>query len=224
MTLQRRDIEEALPANLRSAATQQLTDLVNSISSDPFAAETIRDNFLSYAHVLKEGKFKTEDYLNAVAYVTYKSMNCSNQEAYARTFPQRMAILKAKNTSPKDISSYVAAYHKGVLVNKVMERAVIPIWLVNQDNYQRAINIQMDLAINAQSEMVRTTAANSVLTHLSKPKDTAPLINIDIKESTGMKEMREMMEQLAQQQLDSMKGGVSAKEIAGQRMFINGED
>ena len=63
-------VEKSLPPTLKSAATQQLVDQINNIASDPLVAEQIRENFLSYSTVLKEGRFKAEDYLNAVAELT----------------------------------------------------------------------------------------------------------------------------------------------------------
>ena len=112
-------VARALPGNLKSAATDQLADMINQISADPLIAEQIRENFLSYASVLKDGKFKVEDYLNAVAYCSYKLMGDSNQDAYFKTFPQRYANLVAAGRTPKEISAYVSAYAKGQLVNKI---------------------------------------------------------------------------------------------------------
>lgn len=215
-------VEQALPANLKSAATQTYVDQINNIVSDPLVAEQVRNNFLSYATVLKEGKFKTEDYLHAVTYVSFKLMNMSNQDAYFRTFPQRHAALVAKGTSAKDISAYVSAYHRGKLVNLIMEQCLVPTWVLNQDLYQKALNTQADLMLNAQSEMVRTTAANSILTQLAKPKEAGPLINLNVGESAGMMELKETLTKLAKQQQELIQSGVDTKTIAGQRI-IEGE-
>jgi hypothetical protein len=220
--LTKQEIAQALPANLKTAATQQLADLVNNIVADPLIAEQVQQNFISYAHVLKEGKYKSEDYVHAVAYVSFKHMGYSNQDAYFKTFPSRHQALVAKGTSSKDISSYVAAYHKGKLVNAILEQSLIPVWLLNQENYQKAINTQVDLMQNAQSEMVRTTAANSILTHLAKPKEVAGKISIDINESSGMNEMREALASMAKRQQELIELGVNTREIAGQRI-IQGE-
>jgi len=216
--LTKQEIAQALPANLKTAATQQLADLVNNIVADPLIAEQVQQNFISYAHVLKEGKYKSEDYVHAVAYVSFKHMGYSNQDAYFKTFPSRHQALVAKGTSSKDISSYVAAYHKGKLVNAILEQSLIPVWLLNQENYQKAINTQVDLMQNAQSEMVRTTAANSILTHLAKPKEVAGKISIDINESSGMNEMREALASMAKRQQELIELGVNTREIAGQRI------
>mgnify|MGYP003602239483 FL=1 len=210
-------VARALPGNLKSAATDQLADMINQISADPLIAEQIRENFLSYASVLKEGKFKVEDYLNAVAYCSYKLMGDSNQDAYFKTFPQRYANLVAAGRTPKEISAYVSAYAKGQLVNKIMEQSLVPSWVLNQHMYQAALNTQFKLMTNEDvSPKVRSDAADSLLTHLAKPKEAGPLINIDMGETSGMNELKDALARMAQQQQTLINAGVSTKEIAAQ--------
>lgn len=215
-------VQTALPASLKSAVTQSMVDMINNANSDPLIAEQIRNNYLSYAGVMKDGKFKTEDYLNAVMYVSFKLMGYSNQDAYFKTFPQRHAALLAKGTTSKDISAYVSAYNKGKLVNLIYEQTLVPTWVLNQELHQRALNVQADLMVNAQSEMVRSNAANSILTHLAKPKEAGPLINLDMRETSGMNELRDALAQMAQQQKELIAAGVPTKEIAAARI-IEGE-
>lgn len=223
MTLTVEQVEKALPANLKHAANQQLTDQINNIVADPLIAEQVRNNFISYTSVLREGKFKTVDYLHAVTYVSFKLMGLSNQDAYFRTFPQRHAALVARGTSSKDIAAYVSAYNRGKLVNLILEQTLVPTWVLNQDLYQKALNTQADLMMNAHSEMVRTTAANSILTHLTKPKEAGPLINLDMRESSGLNELKDMLRTLAERQREAIQGGgLTAKEIAEQKV-IEGE-
>lgn len=214
--LTKEQIEKAVPAHLKSNITQSLVDLVNNVSGDPEFAEQVRQNFISYTSVLKDGKFKTEDYLNAVTYVSYKVMGYSNQESYAKTFPQRYAALVAKQTSSKDIAAYVSAYNKGKLVNLILEQTLVPSWVLNQDLYQRAINVQAELMISSTSDKVRCEAANSLLTHLTKPKEVGPLLNIDMRESSGMNEMRELLAKMASTQQQLISSGVPTHVIASQ--------
>ena len=210
-------VARALPGNLKSAATDQLADMINQISADPLIAEQIRNNFLSYTSVLKDGKYKVEDYLNAVAYCSYKLMGDSNQDAYFKTFPQRYANLVAAGRTPKEISSYVAAYAKGQLVNKIMEQTLVPSWVLNQGMYQEALNTQFKLMHDENvSPKVRSDAAHSLLTHLGKPKEAGPLINIDMGEASGMNELKDALARMAQQQQTLINAGVSTKEIAAQ--------
>ena len=146
-------------------------------------------------------------------------MGLTNKDAYINTFPQRHQQLVARGASAKDISAYVAAYHKGKLVMAILDQAHIPMWLLNQDVYQKAINVQVDLMKNAQSELVRTQAANSILTHLAKPKDAVPQVAIQINQNTGMNELMDAMAALAEKQVNMIDRGVTAKELAAQRIF-----
>jgi hypothetical protein len=224
MTLTLHQVAHALPPNLKNNVTQQLVDNINNCVADPIMAEAIKDNFLSYTQVLNEGKFKTEDYLSAVMYVSFKLMGMTNQDAYARTFPARYRTLLNNGTSAKDISSYVSMYNKGRLVNLILEKSLIPTWVLNQHIYQKAINVQADLMSNANSEMVRMQAANSILTHLAKPKEVGPLINLDLREGSGLNELKATLTQLAQQQRDLIGQGVTTKSIADQGLVIDHVD
>lgn len=211
-------VKQALPGGMRSLATQEFTDKINNIATDPEVAQVVRENFVTYSKVLQEGKFKTEDYLNAVAYATYKMMGLSNGESYARTFPQRNADHLARGLDAKTISAYVSMYHKGKLVQSILEQAMIPFWLINQEARQKALNVQVDLMQNAMSEMVRTTAANSVLAHTDKPKDMAPLVAITVQDS-GFDALKGALRELAQAQLNQVAQGVPVKQLAEQKLM-----
>lgn len=219
MTLSIEDVARALPENLKGAATQELTDRINTASGDPVLDEAVRENFVTYSSVLRDGRFKTADYLNAVMYVSFKLMGHSNLEAYQRTFPKRYADLVNRNTSSKDISAYVSAYNKGKLVNMILEQSLVPVWVLNQHTYQEAINTQAHLMVHAQSEKVQCEAANSILTHLAKPKDAVPLIQLDVTNNNGIESLKDMLKQLATRQLEAIEMGVDTREIAAQPLI-----
>ena len=210
------ELKLSLPTHLKTIANQDLVDKLNQIASDPDVAENIRENFVSYTSVLKDGRFKTEDYLNAVAYVSYKVMGFTNLDSYKMTFPNRYRDLVARGASDKDISSFVSAYNKNKLVNLVLEQTMIPIHILNQDAVQKAINVQVELMMTASSEKVRAEAANSILTHLKAPEIKKIELDIGTKESSGMSELKGMLNQLAQQSLNLIQQGVTTKEIAHQ--------
>ena len=223
MTLTIADVSQAVPANLKSAVTQQFVDTINTVVADPDVAEQVRNNFITYASVLRDGKYKMGDYLNAVTYMSFKMMDMSNHDAWCMTFPQRYQTLVAAGKSKKDISSHVSMYAKGKLVAAVAEASFIPIWILNRDIQQKAINQLADKMMNAASEKVQVEAAGLLLTHLAKPKESGPLVNINMTESSGMNEMKEMLENLARQQQALIQGGATTKDIAGQRIFENAQ-
>lgn len=217
--LTREEIQSALPVHLKNAATDGLVEALNEIPVDPIYAENIRENFLSYSGVLKDGRYKIEDYLNAVAYCTFRFAGHNNQESYIRTFPQRYAELVAKNKSSKDISSFVSMYNKGKLVQKIMEQAMIPVWLMNQDIMQKAINKQVELMEGAKSEMVQMQAAKALMEILKKPEAKEVNVNLGAVEDKGVDALRDLMGQLANKQKEMIGGGMSTKEIAHQKLI-----
>lgn len=222
--LQIAQVQQALPSRLKGNVTQDLVDKLNNISKDQNHAEIIKENFVSYSGVLQDGRYKIEDYMNAVAYVSYKLMSYSNQDSYFRTFPDRHANLVARGVSAKDISSYVAAYNKNKLVNLILEQSLIPIWILNQDAVQRAINTQIEIMSDSTvSAVARTQAANSLLTHLAKPKEATQIqLNIGAEESNGLKDLKSAIVDLAAQQKKLIESGVTAKEIAAS-VIVDGE-
>lgn len=219
MTITEEQLKSALPSNLRTFASNELAQKIDQITTDPVFADNIKQNFITYTNVLQDGKYKTEDYLNAVAYVSFKLMGYSNQEAYFRTFPDRHANLVAQGKSNKDISAYVSAFHRGKLVNAIMEQSLIPSWVLNQDAYQKAINTQVRLMTEAKSERVQAMAADSILNHLAKPENQTPLINIDMRQGSGLDELKEAITSLAQKQKELIEGGISTKDIVEQKIY-----
>lgn len=213
-------VRSAVPPNMKGNVSQGFVDQINNLVNDPLVAEQIRHNFIGYAGVIREGKFKLEDYLNAVAYCSYKIMGYSNKESYEKTFPQRYQELVTRGVSQKDISAYVAAFNKNKLVNLILEQSLVPSWVLNQDIYQEAINTQAEIMRTATSDKVRSDAANSILTHLGKPKDGNFQLSVEVKEHPGLAEMKSLLGQLAAAQQDAItSGGMGVRDIAAQPLI-----
>ena len=182
--------------------------------------EQYRENFLTYTQVLQDGRYKLQDYMNAIKYVTHKLMGASNVEAYAKAMPDRYARLLSMGIPEKDVHAHVAGFTKGKLVNTILEQSIIPSWLLNQDMYQKALNTQADLMMNAKSEKVRSDAANSLLTHLKAPEVKKFQLDVGIKENGVMDALREAtMALVAQQRMALQAGVVNAAEVAKARII-----
>lgn len=213
-------VKEAVPKSLRSNVNQELVDTLNSLGDAPEEGKLIRDNFLSYSDILKSGSYKTQDYINAVIYVSYKVMGLTNIEAYYHTFPDRQLKLKAKGATTKEVSAYVAAFNRGELVQQMLNRAMIPSWLLNQDVFQEAVNTQLELMRTAKSERVRFMAADSLMSHLAKPEgtNTNPGVNININSYAGLDDLTSKIQELASLQKQAIDNGASTKDIAAQKL------
>lgn len=219
--------KQVLPAKLKKSINKELIDKVNQSLTDPVLAEMLRDNIIGYVHVMQDGKFKIEDYISAVKYVSYKLMGDTNVTAYTKTFPDRYQTLINKGMDGQAISKYVAAYNKNKLVNLIYEQTLIPTHILNADIYQKAINTQAELMVSARSEKVRSDAANSILNHLKAPEKKEIEINLGVKQGSALDELRATTQQLADQQRKILEsGGMTAQQVAHQPIVAmkKGED
>jgi hypothetical protein len=211
-------VQESLPAQHRQNITQDMVNQLNALSSDPEEARYIRDNFVTFSQVLQEGRYKVGDYVHAVMYVSHKIMGKTNIDAYKATFPDRHAKMVAAGKPAKDIASIVTAYNKGQLVTKIMERSMVPTWILNQDVFQSAINTQYELMMDTDvSDKVRSDAANSLLTHLKKPEIANKTeLKVEIGLNDGMAALERQLVEMSRKQLDLIEHdpNTSANDIA----------
>lgn len=213
----------ALPPSLKKSVNQELIDKINTTLNDPDMYETYRENMLSYTKVMQEGKFKVSSYIDAVKYVSHKLLGKTNIDAFTDTFPQKIQDWQTRGVASKDIASYVSAYNKSKLVNLIYEQTLVPFHVLNQDMYQKALNVQTDLMMNANSEKVRSDAANSILTHLKPPETKKLELDIKTSEDSSIQALRDStLELVAQQKKMIQAGMMNAQEVAHTKV-IQGE-
>lgn len=218
--LSEEQLRQVLPTKLKKSISKELIDNLNQSLTDPVMAENIRDNILGYVGVLQDGRFKIEDYLSAVKYVSFKLMGDTNVNAYTKTFPDRYQTLVNKGMDAKQISKYVVAYNKNKLVNLIYEQTLIPTHILNADIYQKAINTQAELMATARSEKVRSDAANSILNHLKAPEKKEVEINVNAKQGSVLDDLRNTTQQLVEQQKKMItSGAMSAEQVAHQDLI-----
>ena len=125
-----------------------------------------------------------------------------------------------RGLSSKDMSSIISVYNKSKLANSILEQSLIPSWVINQDLYQKAINIQADLMMTASSEKVRSDAANSLLTHLKPPETKKVELDIGLKQGNEIDQLRDVLAQLTSQQRQMIQTGVvTATETAEYKLI-----
>lgn len=216
--------KQALPPAVRRSINQEIVDNINQLITDPEMREIYRENLVSYSSVLQQGKFKLSSYLDAVRYVSYKLMGDTNIAAYTKAFPDKIARFNKQGVAQKDIASYVTAYNKSKLVNLIYEQSLVPTWVLNQDLYQKALNVQAELMLTAKSEKVRSDAANSLLSHLKQPETQKLQLDIGIKEDKTIDALRQStMELVAAQRLAMQAGAMQAQEVAHSKIVVDGE-
>jgi uncharacterized membrane protein YciS (DUF1049 family) len=214
------EFKSALPVQFKKNVNQQLIDSINSVISDPEIYEAYRDNLVGFSHVLQQGKFRLDNYVEAVRYVSFKLMGLTNKAAYAKTFPEKIKRFNLLMVADKDVASYCTAYNKSKLVSLIYEQSLIPSWVLNQDLHQKALNVQAELMMTAKSEKVRSDAANSLLTHLKQPETQKIQLDIGVAENGAINALRaQTLELVAQQKQMLQAGMVSSEEVAHKRLI-----
>lgn len=215
----------ALPDKVKKSVHANLIAQINDTLKDPDFYEHYRDNLLGYGRIMQDGRFTLEQYLAAVKYVSYKLMGDTNIDAYSKTFPDKIQRFQAQGVVAKDIASYITAYNKSKLVNLLFEQTLIPSYVLNQDLYQKAINIQAELMVTAKSEKVRTDAANSLLTHLKPPEVQKVELNVGLKADSAITALRETTAELVRQQRLMIEAGqVDARTVAHSKIQLHDDD
>jgi hypothetical protein len=193
------------------------------MSSDPEEQAAFRETLITYSTVLEEGKYKITDYMNAVKFVTFKLMNLTNIDSYARAFPDRMEAMARAEKSPKDISAHVAMYTKNKLVNAILKQTLVPAYILNSGLHQEAILKQAMLMRTAKSEKVQQEAAACLIKELAQPE--AAKVEIDVKTSSNVLDgLNSQLAALAvKQQQIIQAGGMTAHDAAVTPIVVEGQ-
>lgn len=209
------EFKRCLPASIRGSVDDTIRQQLNDCLADPDTREILSQNLLGYTDVIQQGKFKLSSYISAIRYVTYKVMGNTNLLAYQKTFPDRYSDYLSKGMQPKDINSLISGYNKSKLVTLIYEAMMIPTYILNQDVFQEAINTQREIMSNPKySPMARVSAAKSLLDTLKPPELKKMQLDVSVKESDTIEQLKKTTEQLAQLQLQQLQAGsVSLKDI-----------
>lgn len=216
-------LKSALPVRMGKSVNDALVARLNEMIADPDACDNFRDNFISYAHVAQSGKYSLEDYVNAVMYVSYKLMDLSNTEAFKRVFPKKMERYKREGKTDKDISSFITAYNKTKLVNQIFEQTMVPVHVYNQGLFQEALNRQAWLMRNAKREDVQQKAADSLISALQTPTTSKIQLDIGVKESSVISQLRQVADNMANTQREQIVSGQRTARDVAESKIIEGE-
>ena len=218
-------LKSVTPKKSRSMITEELVNKLNEWNEDPKLLEGFTDNVMSYIGVLKQGKYKVTDYMNAVRFVSYKLIGHSDIDAYIITFPERYQRLLDIGTNREDISPYVSAYKKNALVVQIFEQTIIPSHVLNAPMHQEALNELMRIGMNSRSDIARVNALSKVIDTTAPDKTAKIQLDISVNEnSDAIADLRRATEELALQQLQSIRAGHAVKAIAESIIEVEVDD
>jgi hypothetical protein len=214
------EFRDAMPAHVRKNINPELVDVINNAIADPEQLAVFRENVIGLTSVMREGKFKITDYLSAVKFVSHRLLGDNQVTSWAKTFPDRYNSLIQRNVDRSEIGALCSRYASSKLVILLMGQTMMPTHILNAPLYQKAINVQAELMMNAKSEKVRSDAAANLLMTLKPPEVQKVELNIGIKEDSTIQELRETTMALARQQRQMIEAGaISVKSIAQSKLI-----
>jgi hypothetical protein len=214
-------VKASVPKNQKSSITSQLVDKLNSMNEDPKLLGSFEENILGYSEVLKSGKYKVEDYVNAVRFVSYKLIGKSDIDAYMAVFPHRYQKLVDTGVSRSEMGPYVSAYNSNKLVVQILEQTLVPAHIIKAPMHFQAINELMKIGLDGRSEMARVQALGKVADLTKAPETQKIELDIGVKQVDEIAELREVTQRLAQQSKLAIESGVQTTlDIAHSKVLI----
>nr|DAK08932.1 MAG TPA: hypothetical protein [Caudoviricetes sp.] len=218
------ELTDLMPKKMKGLITDETVKMMNDCLVEPEMAKIYRENLISYSGILKDGGYSLERFFQAIKYCSYKLGGMSNQEAWMRTFPDRYQKHISAGKSLQEISVLVHSWNKSKLVTKIQEQALVPSWILNNDIYQEAVNMQAHIMRTAKSEKVRSDAANSLLNHLKPPETSKIQLDIGQKTSQHIQELRDAIKEYSDSQLMAIKSGNADAKLIAESVLVRSED
>lgn len=214
MSLELEAVRKLVPKTQRGLITQDFVDRIAASVADTEVAEQFKENFITYINVLSKGRYKMEDYVSAVKYISFKLLGYSNIKAYAATFPERYQRLK--DEGQQQIEAFVSMYARGKLVNQIYEQTMVPTYVLNAPLHQEALNeLAMMIKDPDVRGMAKVKACEAILQYTKQPEVVKGELTIGIEQSDTINDLREVVENLANTHKVLLeRKGMSLKQIA----------
>lgn len=222
------DFQRSLPSTLKRGVPTKVMQDINDMIVQGVEGEVFKENLLTHADILKEGKFSIEQYVNAAKYVSFRLLKHTQRKAYEKTFPDKVTDWMARNVDTKTISTYVNAYNNSKLVMRLYEVSLVPFHLLNQPLRQEALLKEAKLmrgytdSGKEVTPMVQHLAAAKILDILTPPETTQTELALKHRDSEETSELKKAMADLARAQKEALEKGGNLKDIA-ESTIVEGE-
>lgn len=212
-------VKKLVPKGQRTLLTQDYLDRIEASVKDPIVAEAFKENFISYLNVLNSGKYKMEDYISAVKYVSYKLLGMTNIKAYAATFPDRYDRLVKEGQT--QIDAYCSMYNKNKLVMQIYEQTIVPTHVLNAPMHQEALNTLAVMIRDPEVRgMTKVKACEAILSHTKAPEVIENKFTFGMEQQSTIADLREVTENLADMyKLALEKGHKNLRDVAEARII-----
>lgn len=218
-------LKNALP-NRKNTITQESVDIINeSINEPEFQGEALLKTAITYESVLKRNKASIPEYLSAIRFCAYISIeNSTFIEAYAKVFHDRAFVKErvgqpTKSTKYIELSSAASRYRKSKLVVDILTVSQVPLDLMFSGYRYKAIGILADVMENGRYDRDRVSAAKELLAATKGPENIKIELDVGMRESSAVQQMNDQLAQMAARQTAMLESGASTlKEFGSMRI------
>lgn len=222
MTFELEAIRKLVPKNQKSMITQEFVDTLEGSVKDSMIAEQFKDNFITYLNVLTSAKYRMDDYINAVKYVSFKLLGYSNIDAYASVFPERYQRLVDEGQT--QIEAFASMYNKNKLVIKIFEQTIVPTHVLNAPLHQEALSTLAGMISDPSVRgMTKVKACEAILHYTKAPEVIEGKLTIGIEQQDTIASLREVTEQLAATYKIALEGGQKSLKQLAEETIIDAE-
>lgn len=212
-------LKELFPKK-KGTITEELVGLINEVQSEPeFNGSKFVDTLYTYQNVMLKNSGNMEQYIDAIRFCAYVEAGNNSIDAYKKTFIRRDFVqnrLRVGTQSPeyKELTSATTRFRKSPMVVDILTQADVPLYLMFQGERYRAVAKLVEEMDNATYSKDRINAAKAVLENVKPPDNIQIEMDIGVKESDAIAELRRATQELASKQLSEIKSGGSVKTIA----------
>jgi len=206
------DVKKAVGLPVPDAMACKIADSLNLEESKVMRYAYLK-NIEALNPVLRNAGASIPEYTAAVQFVTRLVTGEAPFEAFKALFPEQVKDMYRKGLSEKEMQREVKAYHTSQLVADLLEQSIVPVHLMYQDIYHKAIGAQVILMNTAMSEMVKMNAAKCLLEVLRPPEKFQ--MEVEVKAGGSViEELQATTRKLAEQQKKLLEQGASVKDLA----------
>lgn len=214
-------VRKLLPKSHKTLLTQEYLDRIEAAVENSEIAEQFKDNFITYLNVMSKGRYKLEDYVNAIKYISFKLLGYSNINAYASTFPERYQRLTSLQKK-EDIAKYVTAYNSNKLVCQIYEQTMVPTYVLNAPLHQEALNELANMIKDPGVRgMTKVKACEVILNYTKPPEVVKGELTIGIEQQDTISDLRETTDQLAKIYVTMLEKGVKSLDEIAESQIID---
>lgn len=192
--------------------------------TDPALGEYFRNTCIDVMDTIfgSGSKISLQQYMAACLYVTYRSAGDTKIRAYSKVFPDRVMRMQQEGQSMSHLHSYAEIYAKSKAVIDVQAKVMMPTHLLCHDLYFEAMRVTAEIMNDdSVSPKVRVEAANNIMNHTKQPEIKQQELNINIKESNEIDQLKQALNQLAvQQEKQIIEGNYTVLDVIGEQIYI----